>query len=175
MKPVDNIPVSSVVDLINEYADATRTIAGEAKTPYPPLDFLETFAAVPSESVALANELHQVFAEPHQATELLNQLADQHGLSHRLASDGSLTWRRPATSSRVATAATSALVDFLDQYSPDRLGTCDAPACVDVYIDASQPQTRSYCSDRCHNRVRVARWRARQQQATLTRNREEKR
>ncbi|MEA2002792.1 MAG: CGNR zinc finger domain-containing protein [Actinomycetota bacterium] len=168
MEPVDNLHISSVVDLINEYAEATRTVAGEAGMAYPPLDFLDTLDALPAESVALADDLHRVFAEAHHATELLNQLADQYGLNHRLTSDGRLTWRRPATSSRLTTAATATLISFLDQHGSDRLGTCDAHACVDVYIDTSQARARSYCSTKCHSRARVARWRARQQQATPT-------
>ena len=168
MTLVDNLPVSSVVDLINEYSNVTQAVADESDMPYPPLEDLDTFGAAPSELVALANDLHQVFAEPDQAAELLNRLADQHRLSHRLASDGRLIWMRHPTSSRTATAATAALIDFIDRNNSDRLGTCNAHACVDVYIDASQAQTRSYCSDQCHSRTRVARWRARQQQATPT-------
>ena len=173
--PVDNLPMSDVVDLVNEYADVSRAAAGESSEPYPHLEYLEALGATASESVSLANAFHRVFAEPRRASDLLNQLADQHQLSHRLASDGRLAWMRPATSHRAAAAATATLIDFLNQHSSDRLGTCDADACADVYVDTSQSQTRSYCSDKCHTRTRVARWRARQRQTTATSSTEEDR
>lgn len=107
--------------------------------------------------------------------ELLNRLADEHHLNHRLASDGRLAWMRHATSRSAAPAATTALIDFVNQHGSDRLGTCRANACVDVYIDTSKGQTRSYCSDKCHTRARVARWRARQRQTTPAGSGEENR
>ena len=163
MESVRILPASRVVGLINGYADAAREEVGEARDPYPPVEILDTFAVRASEAVALANGLHRVFAEPHRATDLLNELADQHGLSHRLATDGRLGWDRPETSNPLAAATVAALIDFVAGHGPDRLGTCNADACVDAYIDASQARTRSYCSDQCHNRTRVARWRARRQ------------
>ena len=175
MTLVDNLPLSSVVDLVNEYADVTRAVADESDMPYAPLESVDMFGAALSELVALAGVLHWVFAEPDQAAKLLNRLADQHRLTHRLASDGRLMWMRHPTSSRTATACTAALIDFIDCHNSDRLGTCNAHACIDVYVDASQAQTRSYCSHQCHSRTRVARWRARQQQATSTRPHKENR
>jgi predicted RNA-binding Zn ribbon-like protein len=159
--PVDKITMACIVDLINEYSDATRTVAGESDDPYPPLEQFDTFDATLSELVDLANDLHRVFARPDRAVVLLNSRADHLRLSHRLAPDGQLTWTRHATSHRIAAGASATLIDFVGQHGSDRLGTCDAHACVDVYIDASQGKNRSYCSDRCHTRTRVARWRAR--------------
>ena len=166
MVPVENLPASSVVEFINEYADAPRAAAGESGKPYPQLEILESCGATLAQSVALANDLYRVFAEPGDASELLNQFADQQHLNHRLASDGRLVWMRLATSDRATAAATAALIDFVGRQRSDRFGMCDADACVDVYIDSSQAKNRSYCSDTCHTRTRVARWRARQRHAT---------
>lgn len=107
--------------------------------------------------------------------ELLNRLADQHHLNRRPASDGRLAWMSRPTSRCAAAAATAALIDFVNQHGSDRLGTRDANACVDVYIDTSQGETRSYCSGKCHTRARVARWRAWQRQTTAAGSSEENR
>jgi len=166
--PIESLSVSGVVELTNEYADATRSAAGESDESYPALDELDIFGATAVELVVLADALYAVFAESAHAVELLNDLADQHGLSHRLGSDGRLMWARRTSSDSTAAAATAALIDFLDEYGPDRFGTCEANDCVDVYVDTSQGKNRSFCSDRCHSRTRVARWRSRQQHVTST-------
>jgi predicted RNA-binding Zn ribbon-like protein len=175
VKPVEKLSVPAVVGLVNEYADATRIVAGESDESYTQSETLDSLGATTGESVALANDLYPVFASPRDAVERLNQLADQHHLEHRLASDGRLAWMSHAASRRAAAAATVALIDFVNQHGSDRLGTCDANACVDVYIDSSQGQTRSYCSDKCHTRTRVANWRARQRTAISADSGEENR
>lgn len=44
----------------------------------------------------------------------------------------------------------------------DRIGICTAPACDRVYIDTSRNGTRRFCSTACQNRVKAAKFRARQ-------------
>jgi len=159
---VETAPIAAVVDLVNEYADITRSVAGESDEPYPPLEHFEASAIEPFELVAIANDLHRAFAQPRTAAHLLNELADHSRLSHRLTSDGRLAWYRSEGSDHLAALAVATLIDFVHQHGNDRFGTCGADRCVDVFVDTSQGGTRSYCSDRCHSRARVARWRARQ-------------
>lgn len=54
--------------------------------------------------------------------------------------------------------------------APDRIGRCARPECLLVFVDTSRNGRRRFCSDRCANRVNVARHRARtaQRQKTIT-------
>ncbi len=162
---VDHLPIAAIVDLVNEYADPTRHVAGEADEPYPTLESLAPLDAGRSDLVAVANDLHAVFTDPAHAAEHLNALVDRHGLRHRLTDHGALAWMRPESTDRVTAAAVAGLVDVVAEAGPDRLGICEAHRCVDVYVDASHAKTRSYCSPQCHTRARVARWRAAQRRA----------
>ncbi|WP_280463630.1 CGNR zinc finger domain-containing protein [Nocardia carnea] len=45
--------------------------------------------------------------------------------------------------------------------APDRIGRCARDECVRVFVDTSRNGRRRFCSDRCANRVNVARHRAR--------------
>lgn len=173
MIPVDHIPLAAIVDLVNEYADETRRVAGETGDPYPVVGAFEPFDAGRDELVTLANELHGVFADPVSAPDRLNRLADGLGLEHRLGADGRLEWMHSGGGSSLSAAAVAALVDFVDEAGSARLGICDADACVDVFVDTSPAANRAYCSPRCHSRTRVARWRMAHRHETST-NRDRK-
>ncbi len=160
MHPVDSLPISAIVDLVNEYSDETRRVAGETNEPYAVLDALEPFDADTSELVALADELHDVFADALSASDRLNRLTERRRLRHRLTADGRLVWMRPESVSALAAAVVAVLVDFVADAGPDRLGACKAHACVDIFVDTSPAKSRSYCSPQCNSRARVARWRA---------------
>ncbi len=175
MIPVDTMPISVIVEFVNEYADETRRIAGEADDPYPVLDALGPFAAGTSACIALANEMYGVFSDPVSAPDRLNHLIDEQRLAHRLASDGRLVWMRPEQVDRLAAATVAALTDFVVGNGSNRFGTCAAHACADVFVDTSPSATRSYCSPQCHSRARVARWRAAHRQATPADHRRETR
>lgn len=155
---VEALPLATVVDLVNEYADVARVAAGESEDPYPILPGLENVAT--SRLVALANELHPIFAEPDAAPVMLNRWLDRYRLHRRLDGHGRLVW---VTSRRagLAAACTVALVEAVDQYGLSRVGCCDGDRCVDVYLDASPSRARRFCSERCQTRARVARWRQR--------------
>lgn len=159
MAVLEPLPVATVVDLVNEYADVTRAAAGESTDPYPRLPGLENTTT--SRLVVLANELHPIFAEPHVAVVALNRLLDRYGLRRRLDEHGRLVWVA-SRSAGLGAACTVALVDAVDRYGLDRVGCCDGDRCVDVYLDASPARARRYCSQRCQTRTRVARWRQRQ-------------
>lgn len=156
---LEPLPVATVLDLINEYADVTRAAAGESTAPYPRLPGLENTST--SRLVVLANELHPIFTEPDVAVVALNRLLDRYGLRRRLDETGRLVW---VASRRAGLrgACTVALVEAVDRLGLDRVGCCDGERCVDVYLDASPSRARRYCSERCQTRARVARWRQRQ-------------
>ncbi|WP_328395913.1 CGNR zinc finger domain-containing protein [Nocardia sp. NBC_00416] len=45
--------------------------------------------------------------------------------------------------------------------APDRMGRCARDGCAQVFVDTSRNGRRRFCSDRCANRVNVAKHRAR--------------
>lgn len=160
--PVDQLALSTIVELVNEFGDEPRRAAGESAHRYPDLVLPATVGGTTDDLVRLANRLHPVFSDPSRAPAILNRLVEDARLVHRLDDQSRLVWTRPATGDALVAAAVAAMVDFVDTHGPSRLGTCAADACVDVYTDQSQATNRRYCSPQCHNRARVARWRDRQ-------------
>jgi len=159
--PADEVSIPDVVDLINECSDLTREMAGEAADAYPEPMMAIARAARTAALVSAANNLHSVFADPGQAIDLLNAMADTTGVIHRLGPGGQLRWIRPIGSERVMCASLACLINLVDMHGPQVLGVCAADGCVDVYVDMSQAHSREYCSARCNNKARASRWRAR--------------
>jgi predicted RNA-binding Zn ribbon-like protein len=62
---------------------------------------------------------------------------------------------------RMAVEAAMALVDVVRMKELDRLRTCGAPDCADVYLDLSKNNSRRFCTATCSNRVNAAAHRAR--------------
>ncbi len=158
---VVDLPIEDLVVLVNEYADITRSAAGESMDNYPELAISVAATASRPELVATANHLHPVFADSDRAIDRLNRMADAIGLKHRLGPDGRLRWTRPAHADSLECAALAGIIDFVSAHGTTVLGVCAADNCVDVYIDTSQAHSRRYCSARCNNKARAARWRAR--------------
>lgn len=52
--------------------------------------------------------------------------------------------------------------------APDRIGRCARAGCDLVFVDTSRNGRRRFCSDRCANRVNVARHRSRRTTRTAT-------
>ena len=66
----------------------------------------------------------------------------------------------------VATRLASDLANFLDDYEPDRLKSCDGPTCAMVFYDRGKNNRRRWCTmSICGNRDKVANYRARKSQA----------
>ena len=63
---------------------------------------------------------------------------------------------------RMLVEAAMAFVDVVRQQERERLRTCEADDCADVYVDLSRNRSRRYCSTSCGNRMNVAAFRARQ-------------
>jgi predicted RNA-binding Zn ribbon-like protein len=63
---------------------------------------------------------------------------------------------------RMLVEAAMAFVDVVRQQELERLRTCEADDCADVYVDLSRNRSRRYCDTSCGNRMNVAAFRARQ-------------
>ncbi len=55
-----------------------------------------------------------------------------------------------------------AMTELIEDVGEARMGTCEATKCDHIYIDRSPKGSRSYCSQQCQTRSRVARHRAKQ-------------
>jgi predicted RNA-binding Zn ribbon-like protein len=62
---------------------------------------------------------------------------------------------------RVGAAAAMGLAAVICEFGRDRLGTCSATNCDDVFVDTSRNRSRRYCDDTCSTRMNVAAYRAR--------------
>lgn len=68
---------------------------------------------------------------------------------------------------RVRALAGLATATALQHWGIDRLHTCDADRCEDVFVDTSRNGKRRYCGVRCQNRVNVAALRQRAHQPAI--------
>jgi predicted RNA-binding Zn ribbon-like protein len=62
---------------------------------------------------------------------------------------------------RLAAIAVTELVDLVSTVGPERIRTCNAPPCREIFVDTSRNGRRRYCSRRCANRVNATRHRHR--------------
>ena len=102
------------------------------------------------------------------AIELLNALlADTGATPQIVAHDGRgphIHVSRPAApiADRIAAHLAMALAELVVAGQSDRLRSCAAPTCREVFIDLSRNRSRRYCDSRtCGNRLHVAAYRAR--------------
>jgi predicted RNA-binding Zn ribbon-like protein len=63
---------------------------------------------------------------------------------------------------QLTTTVAMGLSSVVAQHGWQRLGTCSAEGCDDVYVDTSRNASRRYCSNTCASRSTVAAYRARQ-------------
>ena len=63
---------------------------------------------------------------------------------------------------RIAVEAATGIVTVLHHYGIERMRSCAAEPCRDVFIDTSRNQSRRFCCERCANRYNVAAFRQRQ-------------
>lgn len=120
--------------------------------------------------VALRERVQAVFASDDldAAVELVNALLRGAGTLPQLAEhDGEALHVHYAPTSaaiahRLGAEAGMALALVLLDSGLERLKSCAAPDCADVFVDASRNRSRRYCDDRtCGNRLHVAAYRAR--------------
>ncbi len=160
--------VGEAVALVNLFVDgqpdevAVRDVLGLHDLHDAPLD-LDAFAQ-------LADDLGSIFGagDTHQRMARLNDLlaafepapflTEHDGQAphfHYVPDDG-------ADDRRVGASLTMALAHVVVDHGDDRLGCCDAPGCLRVFVDHTRNGNQRFCSRTCATRVHVARHRARQ-------------
>jgi predicted RNA-binding Zn ribbon-like protein len=166
--------VMLATELVQTFSDPERTV-GEADL-RPILHRSGIDAPLAPRDVAglreVAAELRQVFAadSTEEAVTVLNQLIDRATprphISDHNGRGPHLHFARPQAPvvERVRTNAVMALAVVVCDYGRERLGTCDAIGCPNVFVDISRNPHRRYCSDACANRSNVAAHRARRRQ-----------
>jgi hypothetical protein len=122
-------------------------------------------SAHPADLIRIADALWPVFAEtaPERKAELTNSLLSLAGLEPILDPTGHLAWRT-RNSDALHGLHASVLLTILASAQVlgwDRLGTCNAEDCVDVYFDDGRRAPRIYCTTKCLNRTRIRAFRAR--------------
>ncbi len=157
MVPVDPVEVVDSLRLINEFSDRARHEAGEQNDPYRDLPGGEGLGL--GDAIEAANLIHRAAANPDRIG-ALNDLADRSSLTMRLGADGALGWWHDGTGPALARFLAPVL-SFIDRTGIDRMGVCQARACVDLFADRSQAGDRRYCCQRCATRSRVTAWRQR--------------
>ena len=154
--PVRVMPLTELVELVNECGTLPRARTGPG-----PGD--------ERRSVALADELHQVFAASgdDERAVLVTAMLDRTGVRPGLVAEGGAlveTWTvaDPAQARRAAAAL--ALRHQLAEH-PGRIGVCADDRCADVYVDSSPAGRRRFCGLTCQNRARAAAFRRRGREA----------
>lgn len=93
---------------------------------------------------------------------LLNVEAALPGLAPRLNDDLRAAWSGPVTLDRVVASLARDAVDLFALTPADRFRICAADDCPLLFVDASRPGQRRWCSmERCGNRSKVRRHRSR--------------
>lgn len=62
---------------------------------------------------------------------------------------------------RLTAAAVGELVELVSTVGPDRIRSCNADPCREIFVDTSRNGRRLYCSRRCANRLNATRHRHR--------------
>jgi hypothetical protein len=167
--------------LVNEWGDIPRERAGNRLSPYPALEtFLDEWpegwglfgGARSQDLVAVANRAYELFAAKSggELAELLTHLladarigcsweARDWAVHEVWSTDIHQLTQHPDRAMLAAVALT--LVEHVRAH-PDgsRLGTCNANACADAFVDHSPAGLRRYCSVPCQNRQRARVYRA---------------
>lgn len=152
--PVRVMPLTDLVDLVNEWGTTPR--AHDGRTPGNDDDH---------DAVALADELHPVFAAgtPAEQATLVTALLARTGVRPTLTpgpAGPAESWLvdDPAQARRAAAAL--ALRHQLAEH-PGRVGVCADRQCADVYVDLSPAGRRRFCCLTCQNRARAEAFRRR--------------
>lgn len=66
---------------------------------------------------------------------------------------------------RLSLACAGGLIAVAQQHGIDRMRSCAAEPCRDVFVDTSRNKSRRFCSERCANRYNIAAFRDRQRQS----------
>lgn len=167
--------MDAVVGVVNGWSAQVRAEAGDTSTSYPDLAELlpagshRDLADMTDEQlVGIAERLFAVFSGQTVAAKLgaLNEAIRQIGPTPAVSATGP-RWQITQQHQALEAALLLSLVEHArEDRHLVRLGTCDADRCCDVYVDATQAETRRYCSGSCQNRAKVAQHRRRQRAAS---------
>lgn len=170
------MPLATVVDLVNGWGTVPRERAGEQDRAFPPRHNVIDGAGRSAGAVRdadlrrCADLLYPVFAttDPAERAATLADLLARTGIrpTTRAGGDGiEAGWLIGNSRHVVLASAAIALHAQLTGHEPDRLGTCTAVRCADVFVDASPGGHRRFCSITCQNRTRVAAFRRRKSES----------
>jgi predicted RNA-binding Zn ribbon-like protein len=124
------------------------------------------------ELTAIAERLWPVFGAPtlNARVKHLNGLLLRTSLSPRFGEGGALEWttRERSLGRRLLAGCTATLLELVNTHGWQRLRTCSADNCQDVYADTRGRGSRRYCSHTCLNRTRVRAYRSRQRTSRET-------
>jgi predicted RNA-binding Zn ribbon-like protein len=84
--------------------------------------------------------------------------------------DLSIRFDLPSTASllqRLTVECARGIIAVAHHYGIDRMRSCTAEPCRDVFVDTSRNKSRRFCSDRCANRYNIAAFRDRQKNSDL--------
>jgi predicted RNA-binding Zn ribbon-like protein len=166
------MPVATLVELVNGWGSVPRASAGARARP-PLREFTErhavqvgTAAVTAAALERTADDAYEVFAADDAAerARLVSDLLSRAGVRPALRVDGDglrPAWLVPRPDDALPAAVAVALHAQLVRHGPERLGTCGASGCGDVFVDASPGAHRRFCSITCQNRERVAAFRRR--------------
>lgn len=162
-------------DLVNTWGSESGTeFMGTAQQV---VDFLKTHEFGPPYDVTevdirdlhrLRGRLKKAFTLPEQeAADILNELLQEtDARPHLTDHDGSWHFHYVPVDApiaqRVGAATAMALASVIAEFGSERLGTCAADNCGDVFVDMSRNRSRRYCDDNCASRTNVAAYRRRQ-------------
>lgn len=174
---LEEMPLTSLVDLVNGWGSTPRAEAGEQDLSFPDVGSLvDGLGLRPARSrvrdrelVEVADRLHPVFATPDavKRVRLVADLLIQTAVRPVITvedEDVKSTWAVARRADAILAAASVALRAFLAEHDATRLGVCSGLRCADVYVDASPTGRRRFCSLTCQNRARVAAFRRRHDQ-----------
>ncbi|GLV49574.1 hypothetical protein TBS_01560 [Thermobispora bispora] len=172
--------LGTVVDLINTVSGDRDRLAGvEDLQDFVRRRLISGIGTVTERDLeevrALREVFRSVFTAPDRATavRLLNGLLARTRITPSLTEhDGQplhLHYFAPGASlaEHIAADCGIALAQVLVQDEWERLRTCGAPGCSNVFVDESRNRSRVYCDSRtCGNRMHVAAYRARRRCAS---------
>jgi predicted RNA-binding Zn ribbon-like protein len=171
---VQAMPLVTLVHLVNGWGTVPRKEAAERETPHLanfPGSLTAADAGMSDADLRrVADKLFPVFVASGAAdrasrvTDLLAGAAVRPAL---VSHGGHIqpSWLVKRQRDALLAAAAISLHAQLAEHRCDRLGTCGADHCADVYVDASPAGHRRFCSVTCQNRARVAVFRRRKSAA----------
>ncbi len=168
---VPQLPLSLVVDLINEWGGVPQEVSRRPWNGYPGPDsavrlafeaaWPEDAGAVSDAEISAATDrIYPVFTAewPAGTARALNVLTSELGLAPEMIGcphGVRRGWSTADALDRLPAALLATLVDHLASSPADTFGICGSGDCADVFVDISPRHNKLFCSPRCQTRERV--------------------